>query len=186
MSPADRLNAEQAHLAALLEAIQRSVYFLDASQAKLAWPLATETLCAQRKDIPLFETLAALNERFAKLQDTLGAAMRHAALLAGEPTETFLRTLGFFEKIGVLRSVADWQLARTARNLAAHAYDTDYAAIAEHFNTLHELIPRLYGTAGRLLEYCRRELAVEPTTLDFDLEFKSITAGTGGSGAQTG
>ncbi len=30
----------------------------------------------------LFEAASAFNERFSKLQDTLGAAMRHAALLA--------------------------------------------------------------------------------------------------------
>lgn len=40
-----------------------------------------------------------MNERFAKLQNTLGAALRHAALLAGEATDTFLPTLAFYAKI---------------------------------------------------------------------------------------
>ena len=51
------LTAEREHLANLLEATQRC------------------------KVVDLFESLAAFNERFAKLQDTLGAAMRHGALL---------------------------------------------------------------------------------------------------------
>lgn len=35
----DILAAEQQHLASLLEAIQRCVFFLEASNKKLAWPL---------------------------------------------------------------------------------------------------------------------------------------------------
>jgi hypothetical protein len=72
------LDAEKSHLADLLEAIQRCVYFLDASSRKLNWPLTAELLEAQKKDVVLFEAMAAINERFAKLQDTMGAAMRHA------------------------------------------------------------------------------------------------------------
>lgn len=119
------LNAEKLHLAELLEAIQRCVYFLDASSRKLTWPLTKEQLEAQKKDVALFEALAAINERFAKLQDTLGAAMRHACILAGEPNDSFLKVLGFYEKAGVLESVALWQLCRTARNLAAHDYEIE-------------------------------------------------------------
>ena len=102
------LEAERAHLAGLLEAIQRCVYFLDASDRKHAWPLMPDDLATLKKDIALFESLAAINERFAKLQDTLGAAMRHAVLLAGERADTFLKVLAFYEKVGVLDSVTGW------------------------------------------------------------------------------
>ena len=71
----DTLNAEKAHLSSLLEAIQRCVYFLHASDQKITWPLTTEHITAHKKDVSLFESLAAINERFAKLQDTLGAAL---------------------------------------------------------------------------------------------------------------
>ena len=49
------LDAEKQYLANLLEAIQRCIYFL--------------------------ESLVAINECFAKLQDTFGAALRHAVVL---------------------------------------------------------------------------------------------------------
>ena len=165
------LNAEKQHLAELLEAIQRCVYFLDASGKKISWPLSKEHLETHKKDVTLFEALAAINERFAKLQDTLGAAMRHACLLAGEPVDSFLKVLSFYEKTGVLDSVATWQLCRTARNLAAHDYEVDYAEIAEHFNTIHTLSPLLYLTANRLQSYCREALAIEANKLDFSAEF---------------
>ena len=47
------LNAEKTHLAELLVAIQRCVYFLDASSQKLIWPLTKEQLQAQKKDVAL-------------------------------------------------------------------------------------------------------------------------------------
>lgn len=169
------LVAEQRHLAGLLEAIQRCVYFLQASRAKAPWPLQPDELAARYKEIALFETLAAMNERFAKLQDTLGAAMRHAYLLSGEPGDTFLKMLAFYEKIGVLDALADWQLCRATRNLAAHAYETDYAAIAEHFNTLNRLTPMLYGVAARFVDYCDSTLEVHPLSESFAVEFWTTT-----------
>jgi hypothetical protein len=169
------LNAQRAHLSSLLEAIQRCVYFLHASDQKLIWPLTAKLLEEQKKNVELFESLAAVNERFAKLQDTLGAAMRHATLLAGEPNDTFLKVLSFFEKAGVLESVQSWQLLRTMRNLAAHDYETEYAEIADHFNSLHELLPILYRTAFRFLDYCRGELFILPTSGDFAEDFMAIS-----------
>jgi hypothetical protein len=168
------LEAERAHLAGLVEAIQRCVYFLDASDRKHTWPLVAENLARNNKDVALFESLAAINERFAKLQDTLGAAMRHAALLAGEPRDTFLKVLTFYEKIDVLNSVTAWQLCRTTRNLAAHDYETDYVGIADHFNSLHTLIPELYGNSARFVVYCQEVLGIQPVHGDFANEFAAI------------
>jgi hypothetical protein len=169
------LVAERAHLASLLEAIQRCVFFLDASREKQRWPLSGETLSAHAKDVGLFESLSAINERFGKLQDTLGSAMRHAALLAGEEHNTFLRTLAFYEKVGVLDSITQWQLARATRNAAAHVYETDYTTIAEHFNALNALIPALYGNSLRFVAYCRETLGITPSPGDFEREFIDLT-----------
>jgi hypothetical protein len=169
------LDAEKSHLADLLEAIQRCVYFLDASSRKLIWPLTADLLETRKKDVVLFEAMAAINERFAKLQDTLGAAMRHACILAGEPSDSFLRVLSFYEKAGVLESVASWQLCRMARNLAAHDYDIEYAEIADHFNSLKTLTPLLYISAVRFHSFCQEELGIEPKQADFTTEFINIT-----------
>ena len=168
------LDQEKRHLAALLEAIQRCVYFLDAAAAPLTWPLKADDLERQKKDKELFGALAAVNERFAKLQDTLGVAMRHAMELLGEPVETFLKVLAFYEKAGVIESPADWQTCRTMRNLAAHSYETDYADIAEHFNTLHEMQPMLYRASRELLSYCLANLGIGPAACDFADEFHII------------
>lgn len=170
------LAAERQHLANLLEAAQRCTHFLHVSAGKVAWPLDGASLKLRQKDEALFEALAAFNERFAKLQDTLGAAMRHSALLMSEPTSPFLKVLSAFEKLGVIDSIADWQLCRTARNLAAHDYETDYALIAEHFNELRALQPFLVKAAERLLALCASSLAISPSTPDFETEFRQACA----------
>lgn len=85
------LQAGGEYLADLVEAIQRCAYFLDGSISRLKWPLGPEFLESRKMDVDVFETVAAINERFAKLQDTLGAAMRCAAVLSGEQAVTFLR-----------------------------------------------------------------------------------------------
>lgn len=172
----DLLEAERRHLANLLEAIQRCVFFLHQSESKLDWPLTGPQLANRKKDVALFESLAAINERFAKLQDTLAAAMRHSALLMGEPTDSFLKILALYEKLGVIESTSDWQRSRAARNLAAHDYETDYDDIAEHFNALHGLTAMLYTAAGRLNDTCRNTLQIEPANGDFSPEFARITA----------
>ena len=170
------LDAERDHLASLLEAVQRCVYFLDAAARKLDWPLAGATLAARKKDTALFETLAAINERFAKLQDTVGAAMRHALPLLGESADSFLKVLVIYEKAGVVASVADWQLCRTARNLAAHEYEIRHDEIAAHFNALHGQLPFLYATARNLVALCAGALAVVPASADYAAEFDVVTA----------
>jgi len=174
------LRAGEEYLAELLEAIQRCTYFLDGSIGRLTWPLAPEFLESRKMDVDVFETVSAINERFAKFQDTLGTAMRCAAVLSGEQAVTFLRVLTFYEKIGVLESVRLWQECRTARNLAAHDYDTNFVSIADHFNMLHSMTPFLYGTAWRFAEYCRHALGVLPKTSDFESGFIHVARSFGG------
>ena len=168
------LENERLHLASLLEAIQCCVYFLAASDHRLTWPLTAACLNENKNNIELFEALAAVNKRFAKLQNTMDAAMRHARLLAGEPGETFLKVLSFYEKSGVIDSVAAWQLCRTTRNLATHDDETEYTEIAEHFNSLHTLIPTLYGNANRFLNYCATALNMSPSPGHFVDDFVHV------------
>jgi len=127
-----------------------------------------------KKDVNLFESLSSFYERFAKFQDTLASAMRHAYLLFGEKNEHFLKVLAFYEKHAVIESIETWQQLRTARNLAAHDYETDYFQIAEHFNALRELSVVLYQIAGNFTAFCARELKIEPTSADFSDEFLQI------------
>ncbi len=70
-------------------------------------------------------------------------------------------------------------MCRTARNLAAHDYETDYALIAEHFNELQTLQPVLVRAASRLLVLCAQSLSILPATADFEIEFQHVRASIG-------
>ena len=170
------LKDQRTHLAGLIEAIQRCTYFLNASASTVVWPLSGAYLSEHKKTNELFEALAAVNERFAKLQDTLGSAMRHSLNLSGEQADSFIKILALFEKNGVISSIASWQTARTARNLAAHDYETDYDKVAEHFNSIQSLIPELVQSAGRFVQYSESVLSVQPLSLDFANEFDHIVS----------
>ena len=170
----DILSDQQRHLAQLLEAIQRCAWFLQQSRNKVTWPMDGEWLADHKKDVDLFEILAAINERFAKLQDSLASAMRHSALLAGEPTDSFLKVLALFEKQRVIDDISDWQRCRAIRNIAAHDYATHYAQIAEHFNLLNELADMLLLTSLRLVNWSAEQLQILPASQDFSTEFDSI------------
>ncbi|WP_045221209.1 hypothetical protein [Desulfonatronum thioautotrophicum] len=155
------------HLGELLTAIERCVFFLEGSRSRIPWPLTAEELAARNKDLDLFTNLSAVNERFAKLQDTLGTAMRHAAMLAGEPSDTFLRVLAFFEKNRVLESMKDWQAIHALRNLAAHEYGTNYGKTADHFNAVNSSTPTLYRMAAHFFYFCVENLNITPSSPDF-------------------
>ncbi len=175
MSPSDLLREQRSLLSERLDAIMRCLYFLSVSVEKLNWPITTATLEEEKKNVDLFESLAAMNERFSKLQDLLASAMRQSAGLAGEETRDFLRVIAFFSKIGVIADEEAWRTCRAFRNLSAHEYSTDPQATASHFNTLHELAPVLAKTSQSLIEFCEKSLAIHPQTGDFTDEFKSAT-----------
>lgn len=149
------LAEQKQHLANLLTAIKRCIYFLEKSSAKHNWPLSASFLEDNAQNLELFESLSSINERFAKLQDILASAMRHSLVLAGEKNDNFLQVLAFFKKQGVIKSIEQWQLCRGIRNLTTHDYETNYAQIASHFNELQVLIKPLIIDANQFGEYCK-------------------------------
>lgn len=155
------LEESRGHLADLLEACQRCAWYLHASAAHLRWPLTGRELADRSKDLEFYERLAAINERFGKLQDLLTTTMRHLCNLSGENTESFLRVASFCGKVGILQSLDDWQACRSLRNRAAHAYGTDYTETAGHFNAMHSQIPLLTDTVVRLSAYVRQTLQIQ-------------------------
>ncbi len=155
------------HLADLIEACQRCAWHLEASAARIDWPLTPQALEQRQMDLALFEPLAAINERFAKLQDLLGTTMRHLCELSGERTDTFLRVLSFCEKAGIIAAIEDWQACRGLRNRAAHDYGTDFVVTADHFNALHASIPTLKKVTLALTDHAKRLLGIEPADSRF-------------------
>jgi hypothetical protein len=65
------LDSEKQHLAELLEAIQRCIYFLDAFSRKLTWPLKADLLETQKKDVDLGFRLALAGHQSMYIPDAV-------------------------------------------------------------------------------------------------------------------
>ena len=161
------LEESRGHLADLLETCQRCAWYLQASAASIRWPLSGKELAERSKDVEFYERLAAINERFGKLQDLLSTTMRHLCVLSGENNDSFLRVASFCSKVGILESLETWQACRSLRNRAAHAYGIDYTETSGHFNAMHAQIPFLTGSVVRLSDYIRRTLTIEAVDTSF-------------------
>ncbi len=134
-----------------LEKIRRGLHY---TLSRVRMPLnSTENL-----DDAALEVLAALNERFGKLQDTLAATMKQVALLQAESAEPFVQVLSFMEKVGVIEARSQWQNLRLLRNIGAHEYDIDPVAQAQYFEAITQSIPMLKHMANRLMTYCQTNL----------------------------
>lgn len=155
------LEESRGHLADLLEASQRCAWYLGAGASRVRWPLTGAELAERSRDLEFYERLAAINERFGKLQDLLATTMRHLCELSGENTDSFLRVASFCHKAGILSSLEDWQACRSLRNRAAHAYGTDYTETAGHFNAMHAQIGFLTDTVIRASAYVRYTLQIQ-------------------------
>jgi hypothetical protein len=161
------LEESRGHLADLLEAGQRCAWYLQAGAAKVRWPVTGAELAQRSRDLEFYERLAAINERFGKLQDLLATTMRHLCELSGENTESFLRVASFCHKAGILSSLEDWQTCRSLRNRAAHAYGTDYTETAGHFNAMRTQICFLTLTVIGVSVYVRENLQIQAADESF-------------------
>jgi hypothetical protein len=65
-------------------------------------------------------------------------------------------------------------VARAARNLATHDYETDYQLVADHFNALQAQFAMLNQTAFRFVRYAQDVLKISPQSSDFSVEFTQI------------
>jgi hypothetical protein len=173
MTPAPP-DLERQHLADLLESLMRCAFFSHSVSSRIPWSLTGELLESRCKYVALSDKLAAFNERFSKLEDLAAATMSHTSLLSGEKTTAFLRVLGFFEKVGVVKSGRDWQKIMKLRNMAARNYSIHYANIALHFNALQEILPELLGVTVRLVDYCQTKLSITPNKLVFKTDWQQI------------
>lgn len=89
--------------------------------------------------------------RFGKLQDSLGEKVLPGLLLAAQepvaPEATFIEKLQRLERLGAVRSAADWKLLRELRNALAHEYPDAPELQAAWLNRLMSSIPTLLGMA---------------------------------------
>jgi len=131
------------------EALSRLRQGLLYTESRIPWPITNTQSC----NAEILERLSAFSERFAKMQDVLASAMRHALLLQGENLLTFTDVLAIMEKLGIIEDQQEWINIRLLRNKAAHDYSIDGDHQSEYFNSLHAQLPALLGMTERFLAW---------------------------------
>jgi hypothetical protein len=144
-------------LADRLAATARLAQRLNWSRGRVGFPLNGAAL--KSMDETSAESVSAFLERFAKLQDLLGATFREVASLSGQPAEDYNLVLGNMEKVGIANA-DEWRELRALRNDVAHEYSLDFDRQARLFNALAESADLLLATAQRLAQYCAERLKV--------------------------
>ncbi len=90
------------------------------------------------------ERMAAIVDRFCKLQDQLAGALRHAHSMSGEQQRSFHDVVTWAVTAGILPDRATWLELRSLCNQLTHEYDPASTALPE----LIELIRQGHETLG--------------------------------------
>lgn len=148
----------KALLADRLRAIARLAKRLAWSRNRVGFPLDDDALKAMSEQRA--ESLSAFIQRFAKLQDLVGASFRELAILSGYPADDYHSVLNAMEKWGIV-DADGWRALRVLRNEAAHEYNLAPDAQARIFNALEAATTTLIATAQAVMDYCSGKLGID-------------------------
>lgn len=128
-------------------------------QAGLQWslerlpPLSEDNLAKPE----IGERIAAIVDRFCKLQDQFAGTMRHAHAMVGEKNRSFSDVVTWAVEHDILASNVTWLELRSLRNQLTHEYDLEsdrlpelIAMVEEGFQTMNASIAT-FESASRSL-----------------------------------
>jgi len=111
---------------------------------------------AGMEDPEIAERIAALNDRFTKLQDQFAGALRHAYSMTGERYRSFLDVVTWAVQHAIIPNPQDWYELRTLRNRLTHDYDLNADGAFEVIQALLGSIDTLGETINRFESVCQK------------------------------
>ena len=102
------------------------------------------------------ERLAAINDRFAKLQDQLAGAVRHAHTMLSERYRTYFDVITWMTHEGIITDPEVWLELRTLRNQLTHDYDLEAQTAAQYLNALHDNMDTPMAIVGSFEDVCQK------------------------------
>jgi hypothetical protein len=149
------------HASAVLQSLDlahREAEHLRYSQRTLfAMPIDLAWVKALSEQPALAEKVEAFVSRFGRLQDHLGEKLlpRYAALV-GETPRTFIDTLAFAERAGVMPDADAFIAARRLRNALVHEYMLDAQIFFESLQASNEACTLFFKTLERIAHELQR------------------------------
>lgn len=119
--------ALRARLEFLAGVVQREAQYLRSTDSRLFGPgFGIADVAKLPQETELAERVDAFKEHFGRLQDTLAGGLLPGMLkFSLEPVGSVLDNLNRAERLGWVRSAADWTRLRLLRNRMVHEYVRD-------------------------------------------------------------
>lgn len=145
------LAQQQKLLAEKLQVLQRL-------EDGLAWSLdhLPELEAAALDDPAVAERVAAIVDRFCKLQDQLAGAMRHVHSMLGEKQRSFHDVVTWAVSEQILPGESLWLELRSLRNRLTHEYDPKSEAFLELVAMIRAYSRHLGLASARLARLCEQ------------------------------
>ncbi len=142
---------QQALLAHQLQVLTRLEQGIAFSLARLPAALDLDEL---RKP-EIAERVAALNDRFTKLQNQLAGALRHAHAMLGERYRSYADVVAWAVRLSILPDAPTWLELRALRNRLTHDYDLETESALDLIQLIRSSTDGLSGIIRRFATMCR-------------------------------
>lgn len=122
----------------------------------LAWSLKRlpDLNAATMDDPAVAERVAAIVDRFCKLQDQLAGAMRHAHTMLGERQRNFHDVVTWAVSEDILPNETTWLELRSLRNRLTHEYDLASGDMPELMALIRQGETTLAAAADQCIQRC--------------------------------
>lgn len=106
-------------------------------------------------DPAVSERIAAIVERFTKLQDQLAGTLQHAYTMLGERHRSFADVVNWAVKQEILPDSDTWLELRTLRNRLTHEYDLESDQLPELIALVRDALTTLAAYIERFRSTCQ-------------------------------
>lgn len=146
------LNAQRLLLGQQLNVLHRLLAGLHFSLSRLD----DSTVLAVAVNPDVAERIAALTDRFCKLQDQLAASLKHAFNLTGAHYRSYDDVVRWACAVNIADSPTLWMELRALRNQLTHEYDTQSEQAIDLVHSIRDATADLQNMVNRYTAWCQQ------------------------------
>lgn len=137
--------------------LQHKIDVLNRLQSGLEWSFQRlpELTDDNISDPAVSERVAAIVERFTKLQDQLAGGLQHAHIMLGEKRRSFADVVDWAVKQEILPDNDTWLELRSLRNWLTHEYDPESDQLPELIALVRNALATLTACIERFSKTCQ-------------------------------
>ncbi len=150
----EALKAQRLLLGQQLDVLHRLLTGLHFSLSRLD----DATVLAVSDDPEVAERIAAMTDRFCKLQDQLAASLKHAFNLTGAHYRSYDDVVRWACAVNIAASSTLWMELRALRNQLTHEYDTQSEQAIDLVHNIRDATTDLQAMVNRYTAWCQQHI----------------------------